>query len=61
MDKPRGKTPVDVTLEAFHHYEVQVVLLGTGNPPADPDRSGPATAVDSWAAAAETAGSALRS
>ena len=23
----------------------QVVLLGTGNPPADPDRSGPATAV----------------
>ena len=22
----------------------QVVLLGTGNPPADPDRSGPATA-----------------
>ena len=23
----------------------QVVLLGTGNPPADPDRSGPATAI----------------
>ena len=23
----------------------QIVLLGTGNPPADPDRSGPATAV----------------
>src|SRR5262245_43905151 len=23
----------------------QVVLLGAGNPPADPDRSGPATAV----------------
>ncbi len=23
----------------------QVVLLGTGTPPADPDRSGPATAV----------------
>jgi ribonuclease Z len=23
----------------------RVVLLGTGNPPADPDRSGPATAV----------------
>ena len=23
----------------------QVVMLGTGNPPADPDRSGPATAV----------------
>jgi hypothetical protein len=27
--KPRGKTPVDVTLEAFHHYDVQVTLLGT--------------------------------
>ncbi len=27
--KPRGKTPVDVTLEAFHHYDVQVQLLGT--------------------------------
>lgn len=27
--KPRGKTPVDVTLDAFHHYEVQVMLLGT--------------------------------
>jgi hypothetical protein len=27
--KPRGKAPVDVTLEAFHHYEVQVTLLGT--------------------------------
>jgi ribonuclease Z len=25
--------------------KTQVVLLGTGNPPADPDRSGPATAV----------------
>ena len=25
--------------------DTQVVLLGTGNPPADPDRSGPATAV----------------
>lgn len=25
--------------------QTQVVLLGTGNPPADPDRSGPATAV----------------
>src|SRR5260370_38217293 len=23
----------------------QIVLLGTGNPPADPDRSGPATAI----------------
>src|SRR5215207_9173465 len=23
----------------------QVVMLGTGNPPADPDRSGPATAI----------------
>jgi hypothetical protein len=27
--KPRGKTPVDVTLEAFHHYDVTVTLLGT--------------------------------
>ena len=27
--KPRGKTPVDVTLEAFHHYDVSVTLLGT--------------------------------
>ncbi len=27
--KPRGKTPVDVTLDAFHHYDVQVTLLGT--------------------------------
>src|SRR5690349_4368623 len=27
---------------ATHTY---VVLLGTGNPPADPDRSGPATAI----------------
>jgi cytoskeletal protein RodZ len=27
--KPRGKAPVDVTLEAFHHYDVQVTLLGT--------------------------------
>jgi hypothetical protein len=27
--KPRGKTPVDVTLDAFHHYDVQVMLLGT--------------------------------
>ncbi len=25
--------------------QTQIVLLGTGNPPADPDRSGPATAV----------------
>ena len=25
--------------------KTQVVLLGTGNPPADPDRSGPATAI----------------
>ena len=25
--------------------QTQVVLLGTGNPPADPDRSGPATAI----------------
>ena len=28
-----------------HAQQTQVVLLGTGNPPADPDRSGPATAV----------------
>ena len=27
--KPRGKTPVDVTLDAFQHYDVQVMLLGT--------------------------------
>jgi PEGA domain-containing protein len=27
--KPRGKTPVDVTLDGFHHYDVQVMLLGT--------------------------------
>src|SRR5262249_42701972 len=27
--KPRGKTPVDVTLDAFQHYDVQVTLLGT--------------------------------
>jgi hypothetical protein len=27
--RPRGKTPVDVTLDAFHHYDVQVMLLGT--------------------------------
>jgi hypothetical protein len=27
--KPRGKAPVDVQLEAFHHYDVQVTLLGT--------------------------------
>jgi ribonuclease BN (tRNA processing enzyme) len=30
---------------AAHAQETQVVLLGTGNPPADPDRSGPATAI----------------
>jgi ribonuclease BN (tRNA processing enzyme) len=30
---------------AAHAQQTQVVLLGTGNPPADPDRSGPATAV----------------
>ena len=28
-----------------HAQQTQVVLLGTGNPPADPDRSGPATAI----------------
>ena len=30
---------------AAHAQPTQVVLLGTGNPPADPDRSGPATAI----------------
>jgi ribonuclease Z len=30
---------------AAHAQQTQVVLLGTGNPPADPDRSGPATAI----------------
>jgi ribonuclease BN (tRNA processing enzyme) len=33
---PQAVSPTNVT---------QVVLLGTGNPPADPDRSGPATAI----------------
>jgi ribonuclease BN (tRNA processing enzyme) len=32
-------------LPAAAPSHTQVVLLGTGNPPADPDRSGPATAV----------------
>jgi ribonuclease BN (tRNA processing enzyme) len=30
---------------AAHAQQTQIVLLGTGNPPADPDRSGPATAI----------------
>ncbi|HKR37139.1 MAG TPA: MBL fold metallo-hydrolase [Steroidobacteraceae bacterium] len=30
---------------AAHAQQTQVVLLGTGSPPADPDRSGPATAI----------------
>jgi ribonuclease BN (tRNA processing enzyme) len=42
-----------VTVNGVAHQQIssaapsqtQVVLLGTGNPPADPDRSGPATAV----------------
>ena len=34
---PSGPTPAP--------SQTQVVLLGTGSPPADPDRSGPATAV----------------
>src|SRR6185503_19408993 len=34
--QPQAKRPASRT---------QVVLLGTGNPPADPDRSGPATAI----------------
>ena len=35
-----GEQPASVATS-----RTQVVLLGTGNPPADPDRSGPATAV----------------
>lgn len=42
-----------VTVNGVAHQQIssaalsqtQVVLLGTGNPPADPDRSGPATAI----------------
>jgi len=34
-----------VLTSAAHAQQTQVVLLGTGNPPADPDRSGPATAI----------------
>ncbi len=31
--------------EAYAASHAQIVLLGTGSPPADPDRSGPATAI----------------
>ena len=34
-----------VTAAATTPTRTQVVMLGTGNPPADPDRSGPATAI----------------
>jgi ribonuclease Z len=34
-----------ILASAAHAQPTQVVLLGTGNPPADPDRSGPATAI----------------
>jgi ribonuclease BN (tRNA processing enzyme) len=34
-----------ISTTAAHAQQTQVVLLGTGNPPADPDRSGPATAI----------------
>jgi ribonuclease Z len=36
---------VALILTTAAHAQTQVVLLGTGNPPADPDRSGPATAI----------------
>jgi len=45
---PRGGAVlalVWLALTTVAHAETQVVLLGTGNPPADPDRSGPATAI----------------
>jgi ribonuclease BN (tRNA processing enzyme) len=38
-----GAAPAQVTPSA--PTRTQVVLLGTGTPPADPDRSGPATAI----------------
>ncbi len=38
----KGQTPVPASAPA---PRTQVVMLGTGNPPADPDRSGPATAI----------------
>jgi ribonuclease BN (tRNA processing enzyme) len=45
---PRGGAVLALVwlfLTTVAHAETQVVLLGTGNPPADPDRSGPATAI----------------
>jgi len=36
---------LNLATSAHAAEQTQVVLLGTGNPPADPDRSGPATAV----------------
>jgi ribonuclease BN (tRNA processing enzyme) len=36
---------VALFLNSAAHADTKVVLLGTGTPPADPDRSGPATAV----------------
>src|SRR5215217_1138903 len=38
-------TLIVVTLQAAPPARTQVVLLGTGSPPADPLRSGPATAI----------------
>ena len=35
----------DLTLQTTPASQTRVVLLGTGNPAADPDRSGPATAI----------------
>ena len=56
MSLSKKLAPVVVALLATHleaqppppkgpASRTQVVLLGTGTPPADPDRSGPATAV----------------
>jgi ribonuclease BN (tRNA processing enzyme) len=43
----RGLAPalVALVLTTTAHADTQVVLLGTGTPPADPDRSGAATAI----------------
>jgi ribonuclease BN (tRNA processing enzyme) len=42
----RGAALVALVLSTLAHaQQTQVVLLGTGTPPADPDRSGPATAI----------------
>ena len=37
--------PADAAPASAPTPRTQVVMLGTGNPPADPDRSGPATAI----------------